>query len=327
MVAGPSIMPSSTLTSMSCAPPRTWSRATSTAAARSPALTSRAKRRDPVTFVRSPTLTRLVSGRITRGSRPANRGCGSGAGGTRGATPATAAANAATCSGVVPQQPPSTLTQPSSTNSRSTATISDGPLVVAAEGVREAGVRVDDRERRREAGEFLDVRAQLLGSQRAVEADREQVGVGDRGPERLERLPGERAPRSVGDRAGDHERHAAADRRHRGLARDERRFGDERVEDRLDQEQVDAPLEQGGRLLDVPGEDLVEGHVAVAGVLDARREAERLVRRPHGARDPARALGRRRRVGGGAREPRRRDVQLAHDVAEPVLGEARGGWR
>jgi hypothetical protein len=51
-------------TSMMLAPPRTWSRATSTAVAYFPCLIRLAKRREPVTFVRSPISVKFESGRI-----------------------------------------------------------------------------------------------------------------------------------------------------------------------------------------------------------------------------------------------------------------------
>ena len=59
----------------------------------------RAKRREPVTFVRSPTLTKravpgAVVGRITSGSKPAARNVRGTSGARRGATPSTAAAMA-----------------------------------------------------------------------------------------------------------------------------------------------------------------------------------------------------------------------------------------
>ena len=62
------------LTSSRFAPPRTCSRATSTAPWKSFASIRRRKRAEPVTFVRSPTTTKPVSGLMTNGSRPENRG-------------------------------------------------------------------------------------------------------------------------------------------------------------------------------------------------------------------------------------------------------------
>jgi hypothetical protein len=57
-------------TSIRLAPPRTCSSATASADWWSPAWISFRKRREPVTFVRSPIMTKFVSGRTTSGSRP-----------------------------------------------------------------------------------------------------------------------------------------------------------------------------------------------------------------------------------------------------------------
>ncbi len=56
MQASESSMPSSMLTSMMLAPPRTWSIATAAAPAQSFAFTSRSNFFDPVTLVRSPII-------------------------------------------------------------------------------------------------------------------------------------------------------------------------------------------------------------------------------------------------------------------------------
>ena len=104
--------PSSMLTSMIWAPPSTCCRAIASASPYAPARTSFAKRGEPVTFVRSPTLTKFESGRITSGSSPAKRVSRAAWGRTRGATPRTACAMRRMCAGVVPQQPPTMLRKP-----------------------------------------------------------------------------------------------------------------------------------------------------------------------------------------------------------------------
>ena len=106
------------LTSSAFAPLRTCSSATSTAASRSSASTSERNRAEPVTFVRSPIITNPVSGPISNGSSPLQRVRATRAGIARGAIPSTAAAIWRTCSGVVPQQPPTMLTRPSSAKAR-----------------------------------------------------------------------------------------------------------------------------------------------------------------------------------------------------------------
>ena len=73
---------------------------------------------EPVTFVRSPTFTKFVSGPMVSGSRPESRRRRGTSGIARGAMPCTAPAMAAICAGVVPQQPPTMLRNPDSANSR-----------------------------------------------------------------------------------------------------------------------------------------------------------------------------------------------------------------
>ena len=73
---------------------------------------SLAKRAEPVTLVRSPMLTKSVSGLTTSGSSPASAVWRSRSGGRRGGTPSTACAMARIWSGVVPQQPPTRFRAP-----------------------------------------------------------------------------------------------------------------------------------------------------------------------------------------------------------------------
>ena len=105
------------LTSIRFAPPRTCSRATSSASWKFPASISRRKRVDPVTFVRSPIITKFVSSVITKGSRPLKRLLARPVGSRRGGTPSIAFLIARMWSGVVPQQPPTMFTSPSRANS------------------------------------------------------------------------------------------------------------------------------------------------------------------------------------------------------------------
>ena len=192
-------------------------------------------------------------------------------------------------------------------------------LVVAAEGIRQAGVRMAARERVREPRELRDVRPHLLGAERAVDADDQRVRVLDRVPERLERLAGERASGEVDDRDGDPQRQ---------LRRDVLRGGDgrlrvQRVEDRLDEQEVDAAVPQGAHLLGVRLDHVVEGDRPVGRVVDLRRERERHVQRAQRARDePAASLVRRL-----PREPGALDVHVVHGVLEPVVGLTDPGRR
>ena len=81
-----------------------------------------------------------------------------------------------------------------------------GQLVVLAEGVRQAGVRVAADVAVGDARQLREVRPHLARAERAVEADAERPGVLDRDVERVERLARQRAAAAVGDRHRDHQR-------------------------------------------------------------------------------------------------------------------------
>ena len=114
--------------------------------------------------------------------------------------------------------------------------------------------------------------------------------VPDRVPERLGDLAGQRAPGGVGDRAGDHHRPAAAALLEQRLQREDRRLGVQRVEDRLDEQHVGAAVDQPVGLLQVGRDQLVEGDVAGAGVVDVGRDGRRPAGRAERADDVARLV-------------------------------------
>ena len=126
MAAWPSSMPSSMLISMIWAPFSTCCRATSRAVGKSFSRMSRAKRAEPVTLVRSPTLTNNDSLLIAKGSSPERRSAGSISGICRGSSSDTAPTIARMWSGVVPQQPPTMFTNPLSANSWTISAIISG---------------------------------------------------------------------------------------------------------------------------------------------------------------------------------------------------------
>ena len=119
-----------------------------------------------------------------------------------------------------------------------------GRLVVAAELVRQAGVGVGDQRQVGDAPQQVDMLAQLLRPERAVEPDDERPRMPDRVPERLQGLAGQRSSRGVDDRAADDERHVLAALLQHRADREDRRLRVERVEDRLDEEEVGAAVEQ-----------------------------------------------------------------------------------
>ncbi len=303
-------------TSRAFAPPRTCSSATSTAPAKSPDSTRRRKRAEPVTFVRSPIRTKPVSGPSSNGSSPLQRGRGTRGGGTRGASPPTAAAIAAVCSGPDPQQLPATLSRPARANSASRPLVIAGVSSKPPNAFGRPGVRMGADEAGGDAGEVGDVGAQLVRAEAAVDADDQRLGVLDARPERLDRLARERPPRAVDDRRRDPERQLG----HLLARGDDRRLRVQGVEDGLEQEQVDAALGERAHLLGVGVLDLVEGVRPEAGVVDLRAEREGDVERPDRAGDEAVA-------GRLAGDPRPGEVHLVDERLERVVGLADRGRR
>ncbi len=202
-----------------------------------------------------------------------------------------------------------------------------GREVVAAEFVGQARVGVAADAEFADGGKFLEVGAERVGAQRAVEAEGERPGVAERVVEGLGGLSGQRAAALVGDRAGDHEGEAGAGAVELLHDREEGGLRVQRVEDGLDHEDVGAAFDQGAGLLAVRAAELLEGDVAGAGVVDVGRDRGRAV---HGTEDPGHEAGAvggagRVLVGGLARDPGRRAVDLADRVLDPVVGHGQPG--
>jgi hypothetical protein len=160
-------------------------------------------------------------------------------------------------------------------------------LIVAAEGVGQAGVGVGAGVAVGDPREFGDVGPQLAGAQGAVEAHQQGRAVAERVIEGLGGLAGQGAARSVGDGAGDHDRQldpvgveVLADREEGG-------FGVEGVEDGLDHQEVGATFDQAPELFVVGLHQLIEGDVAEARVVDVGGKGGGPVGRPEHPRDEA----------------------------------------
>ena len=147
---------------------------------------------------------------------------------------------AAIHSGVVPQQPPTMLSQPLRANSPSVAAVSVAVAEEAAEAVGHAGVRVATDVRLGDRRQGLDLAPHDVDADGAVEADAQGVEVRDRVVERLDRLPREGPQALLEDRPGDHHRDAAARVLEVLVDGEQARLHHERVERRLGQEDVDA---------------------------------------------------------------------------------------
>ena len=203
-------------------------------------------------------------------------------------------------------------------------------LVVAAESVGQAGVRVGADQRVGDGGQVVDVGPHLGATERAVEADRQRIRVPDRLPERAGRLTRERAARSIGDRAGDHQRGQDAGLRSMATSRPDRRLGVEGVEDRLDQQHIDASLDEPGDLQAVRLGELPKRHRAESRILDTGRQRQGDVGRSDGTGGPAwSAIALLRLIGGLPGQSGGSSVELDDQsrVIEPVLALGNGRAR
>ena len=196
-------------------------------------------------------------------------------------------------------------------------------LVIFAERIRQPGVRVAGHEAVGYPGDLGKIGTHLGCTERAVEADEQRAGVPHGVPECLGHLPGQRAARSVGDRARDHHRPPSAALLEQRLDGEDRRLGVQRVEDRLDQEQVGATVDQPVRLFEIGVDELLIGDVASAGIVDVRRDGRGATGRPERASDKAWFVG----IGGSAGitlepgQPCRLAVELVAELLHAVIGQ------
>ena len=159
-------------TSSAFAPFRTCSSATSTASSRSPASTSDRNRAEPVTFVRSPTITNPVSGPISNGSSPLQRVRGSRRGHRPRRDPVDGRGDLADVLRRRPAAAADDVDEPVLGERAQEPARVARLLVVLAHRVRETRVRVAGDVRVRDAGEILEERPHLGRAERAVDARR-----------------------------------------------------------------------------------------------------------------------------------------------------------
>jgi hypothetical protein len=205
-----------------------------------------------------------------------------------------------------------------------------GTLVVMAEFVGQAGIRICADQCIGDARELGDVRAHLFGAECAIQPDRERRGMRHRIPKRLGRLPGEQPSGAVGNGARNHYRHADAALFHRLLAGEDGGLGVERVEDGLDQQRVDAAIDQSADLFAVGNAQFVEGDGAKARIENVGRDRCGPVGRADRAGDETlAAVLVLRDARGLASEAGAFEVQFVGDFGHAVVGlrDARRGER
>ncbi len=198
-----------------------------------------------------------------------------------------------------------------------------GRLVVLAERVRQAGIRIAGDEAVGHPRDLGQVGPHFVGAKRAIEPDQQRLRVAYRIPERFGDLTRQGASGRVGDGPGNRDRPAAAALLEERLQGEDRGLRVEGVEDRLDQQQVGAAVDQPVRLLEIGVDELLIRDVARARIVDVGRDRSRPVSGAEGAGDEARLGGicRRHRVARGPGQPRGLVVELVRELLHAVVGE------
>ena len=172
--------------------------------------------------------------------------------------------------------------------------------------------------------------AHFLGTEGAVQANRQRVGMADGMPERGRCLARQCAARQVGDRAGNHDRQVNAFAFKRFKHGNNRGLGIQRIKDRLDQNDLRAAVDQPTRLLVVGNTHLVKRHGTKTGVVDVWRDRQRAVGGPDSTgHKPAAAVALFSLDRSFARQPSAVHIQLIGKLFHEVigLGDGRGGKR
>ena len=197
-----------------------------------------------------------------------------------------------------------------------------GRFVVFAEGIGQTGVRIHADVGIREPRQLFDVGTKLFDAERAIEADGDRARVAHRRPEGFHRLARERAPRGIGDRAGDDDGQIHAGRIERRAHRVDSRLGIQRIENGFDEDGVGAAVDETARGIAVGRHELIERDRAITRIVDVGRNGSRLAGRPQAAGHVAGAAQLLRfRIGDAARELHGFEVQLVHQLFEVVVGE------
>ncbi|SKZ26897.1 Uncharacterised protein [Mycobacteroides abscessus subsp. abscessus] len=194
-------------------------------------------------------------------------------------------------------------------------------LVVLAEGVGQARVRIAGDEGVGDTRHLSDIGPHLRGAQGTVETHRDGPGVPDGIPECLGDLAGQRPAGRIGNSARDDDRPAPPALLEQRLDGEHRRFGIQRVEDGLHEDDVGTTVDQAVGCFEVGGDQLVIGDVAGSGVVDVRRNR----RGPGGGSQRSgdiAGLGRGAVLVGG--NPRQRGtgvIQLVAQLFHAVVGQ------
>ncbi len=141
--------------------------------------------------------------------------------------------------------------------------------------------------------------------------------MGEGVEERLDGLAGEGAAAQVGDRARDHDGQVFSGPFEKAADGEERGLGVEGIEDGFDEEDVHSPLDEIFDLFGVGGGDLLEGDLALAGVVHIPRDRKRAVEGADGSGDENTPVG--AGISGLAGQAGGGEVEFGDDFGEAVV--------
>ncbi len=161
-------------------------------------------------------------------------------------------------------------------------------LVVLAEFVGQAGVRISAGVAVGDVGQHFYVGPHFGGSEGTVQADRPGFGVFDGNPECLYRLSAERTSGSVGNGAGDHNRQFDTLFFEHLIDGVQRRFTVQSVENGFHQNDIHAAFDEAAYLFGIGIFGFIERERPVTGIVDVGRKTECFVQRTNGPGDELR---------------------------------------
>ena len=195
-----------------------------------------------------------------------------------------------------------------------------GIQVILAKLVRQSCIGMGRDKRFANPGQLLDVLAQHVGPECAVEADGDRIGVAQAVVESLGGLAREGATRCICDGAGDHQRQFDVIFVKYLVTGEHSRLGVEGVKNRFDEQHIRAALDEAAHRVDIVIDQLLKSDIAVARIVDIRREGAGAAGGADDASHKAWSFGGRIGVGCFTRQACGGDIDLVGELLHLIVG-------
>ena len=164
-------------------------------------------------------------------------------------------------------------------------------LVVFTQAVRKTGIGICTNIIRCSGSQLLEVRFQLLGSERTIQANREYGCMLDRSQESIQCLTRQGASTCIGHRNGKHQRDFPTHLFHGFHSCIDSSLGIERIEDGFYQDGIHASFNQSFHLFLISQSQLIEGDGTKCRIVHIRTHGASLVGRPYRTCHKTRLIG------------------------------------